>query len=112
MAPEETPVRESDVSAFPVTFDRREGRILFSGVPVWFMTAQYYVDMQVQLESVIGKASKGILYRSAGLPRRAPRPARGGRARRGRRRHDPGLRPPPRRGAPPRPGTRQGDPRP
>jgi|SRR3990170_1062475 len=67
MAPEETPVRESDVSAFPVTFDRREGRILFSGVPVWFMTAQYYVDMQVQLESVIGKASKGILYRSAEL---------------------------------------------
>src|SRR3990172_4250166 len=67
MAPEETPVRESDVSAFPVTFDRREGRILFSGVPVWFMTAQYYVDMQVQLESVIGKASKGILYRVAEL---------------------------------------------
>lgn len=67
MAPDTTPPHESDVAPFPVTFDRREGRILFSGVPVWFMTAQYYVDMQVQLESVMGKASKGILYRSAEL---------------------------------------------
>lgn len=67
MATEEAPPQGSEVDPFPVTFDKQAGRIFFAGVPVWFMSPRYYVDLEVQLEAVMGKASKGILYRVAEL---------------------------------------------
>jgi len=51
--------------SFPITFDTEKGRIFMQGLPVWFMSPQYYADMQVQLETLMGKASRGILYRAA-----------------------------------------------
>jgi len=53
------------VEGFPLTFDSKSGRMFVQGMPVWFMSPFSYVEMQAQLEDLMGKAAKGVLYRAA-----------------------------------------------
>lgn len=63
--PSARPPSDGDVEGYPLTFDHEKGRILFQGVPIWFVSAHYYVGLKRELEAVVGKAAKGILYRAA-----------------------------------------------
>ena len=64
-ASEDRGAEETAGDSFPITFDPSKGRIFLQNAPVWFMSPEYYVDLQLQLEQTMGKASKGILYRAA-----------------------------------------------
>lgn len=61
--PDETD--DAKAEYFPMSFDATKGRILFQRIPAWLMSPRYYVALQKQLEAVMGKAAKGILYRAA-----------------------------------------------
>lgn len=52
-------------SAPLVVVNPATGRMSLWGVPVWIMPPQYHADMQAELESLSGKAAKGMLYRVA-----------------------------------------------
>ena len=60
-APKEADTAEA--SPLPVTYDAEQGRIYLLGEPAWFMSPEFYLDLQNQLEAMSGKAAKGILYR-------------------------------------------------
>ena len=45
--------------------DPATGHMSLWGVPVWIMPPQYHAEMQAELESLSGKAAKGMLYRVA-----------------------------------------------
>lgn len=59
------PSEGAGAEALQPTVDSETGRYHLLGLPVWFMSPQYYADLQKQLEDLSGRASKGILYRSA-----------------------------------------------
>lgn len=49
----------------PLEVDPVTGHMTLWDVPVWLLSPQYYAEMQVELETLSGKASKGVLYRVA-----------------------------------------------
>lgn len=49
----------------PLEVDPATGHMTLWGVPAWLMSPRYHAEMQVELETLSGKASKGVLYRVA-----------------------------------------------
>jgi len=52
-----------DSTPLPITYDPETGRIFLLGEPAWFLSPEFYLDLQLQLETLSGKAARGILYR-------------------------------------------------
>jgi predicted hydrocarbon binding protein len=49
----------------PLAFDFARSEILLMGTPVCLISREFFVDLQAQLEAVLGKAARGALYRAA-----------------------------------------------
>lgn len=58
-------VPKAPPSAPSLVVDPATGHMTLWGVPVWIMPPQYHAEMQAELESLSGKAAKGMLYRVA-----------------------------------------------
>ncbi len=65
MAPPLPVVPEEESTPLPVRYVPAKGAILLLGEPAWFVTPDFYLDLQNQLEVVSGRAARGILYRAA-----------------------------------------------
>ncbi len=57
--------RENTASPPPLIVDPATGRMTLWGVPVWIIPPQYHAEMQAELETLSGKAARGMLYRVA-----------------------------------------------
>ncbi len=70
MAPPLPVVSDEASSPLPLRYDAARGEITLLGEPAWFMSPEFYLDLQNQLEVLSGRAARGILYRvsfSAGV---------------------------------------------
>ena len=63
--PKHRPASESRIQPPPLVVDPATGHMTLWGVPVWVVPPQYHAEMQAELESLSGKAAKGMLYRVA-----------------------------------------------
>lgn len=56
---------EKSAAPPPLAVDPATGHMTLWGMPAWIMSPQYHAEMQAELETLSGKAAKGMLYRVA-----------------------------------------------